>query len=143
MTEGEMILLGLFLTCLGLLYTGEQIRRAKNITQADFLLKLDDHFHYHLSIHSKLRPKGEWSIPGTGPKSTDEWIAVEKYMGLFERISVLVDSGIISKQIIDRLYGYRISNIVHNDIIYQTKLVQEKDGWSDFIKLANLLGRSR
>lgn len=133
MTDGELTLLGLFLTSLGLLYTGEQIRRAKNIAQADFLLKLDDHFQHHLIVHSKLRPSGEWSTPGAGPKSTDEWILVEKYMGLFERISVLVDSGIISKKIINRLYGYRIGNIIHNEIIYQTKLVQEKNDWSDFI----------
>lgn len=143
MTEGEMTLLGLFLTCLGLLYTGEQIRRARKVAQADFLFKLDDHFLNHIEAHTKLRPGGEWSRPGTGPKSHDEWIMVEKYMGLFERVYVLIDSKIISKKIIDRLYGYRVSNIIHNEIIYDTKLVQEKDGWEDFLNLANVLGRNK
>jgi hypothetical protein len=143
MTDGEMTLLGLVMTFAGLIYTGEQIRRAKNISQGEFLLKLDDQFHCHDDPHSKLRPGGKWSSQGKGPKTAKEWILVEKYMGLFERIYVLVESGIISKQIVNKLYGYRITNIVTNEIIYQEKLVKRKENWVDFIALAKLLERLR
>ena len=62
------------------------------------------------------------------------------YMGLFERIYIFVEKGIIDDiDIINRLYGYRVRNIVANNIIRKEKLVKEADSWTDFIELAKLL----
>lgn len=131
---------GLLLTFVGLIYTAEQIRRAKKVSQADFLLKLDEQLRNYDDVHRKLRPGGEWSTKGTGLQTAQEWVPVEKYMGLFERVHILVDSGIISLKIIKRFYGYRVSNIVANEVIRQKKLVERKDYWIDFIHLAESLG---
>ena len=143
MTDGALTLVGLVLTCMGLLYTAEQIRRARNVSQAEFLLRLDEQFREHLDVHIKLRPGGDWHKQGYGPETREDWVAVEMYMGLFERIYVLVDSKIISQEIINHLYGYRLTNIVKNDIIREGKLENPatKSGWSDFIKLVDLLDR--
>ena len=143
MTDGALTLVGLMLTCMGLLYTAEQIRRARNVSQAEFLLRLDEQFREHLDVHIKLRPRGDWCKQGYGPETREDWVAVEMYMGLFERIYVLVDSKVISKEIINHLYGYRLTNIVKNETIRKGKLENSatKSGWTDFIKLVDLLDR--
>ena len=139
MSQESLTLLGLLLAFVGLVYTAEQIRRARKISLADFLLKLDDQIRNYDEVHSKLRPGGEWSQNGKGPQAPQEWIPVEKYMGLFERIQLMVESGIIPLDTIERFYGYRVENIVNNEVIEQKKLVDQKEGWQNFINLAKSL----
>jgi len=62
-------------------------------------------------------------------------------MGLFERVKVLIDDGIIDANTVNRLYGYRITNIVSNAAIQEEKLVKEAGSWKDFIELRQMLGR--
>ena len=64
-------------------------------------------------------------------------------MGLFERIKVLVDNRIIDLKTVDRLYGYRITNIVKNKKIKTGKLEnpETKEGWQNFIELSSALKR--
>ncbi|HXU36336.1 MAG TPA: hypothetical protein VN937_08215 [Blastocatellia bacterium] len=61
-------------------------------------------------------------------------------MGLFERIKVLVDDGIVDLATIDKLYGYRVFNIVANDVIRKGKLEgQRAEHWKGFIELWDAL----
>lgn len=139
MSQEILTLAGFLLTFIGLVYTAEQIRRARKITLADFLLKLDDQIRNYDEVHSKLRPGGEWSKSSAGPQSPEDWIPVEKYMGLFERIQVMVESGIVPINTIKKFYGYRVTNIVSNEIIKQNKLENRAENWEDFINLAKAL----
>ena len=49
----------------------------------------------------------------------DEWARAETYLGLFERINRLIETGNLSAEYVARFYGYRINNIWANDIIRQ------------------------
>lgn len=135
MSENVLAIIGLFLTGAGLLYTGWQIQQSKMIARGEFLLHLDELFQQHIEIHTHLRPGGDYAIGKRKPNSVEDWVAIEMYMGLFERIKVLVDSKIIDLDTIKRLYGYRVLNIVANDAIRRTKIEQEADNWHDFIEL--------
>jgi len=60
------------------------------------------------------------------------------YLGLFERIKLLIDSGTLKLDEVDRLYGYRVQNIVKNDYLFN--LVKEKpETWQDFIQFCKQL----
>jgi hypothetical protein len=155
--QGIATFIGLLLTGIGLIYAGFQLRDSKRIARGDFLLRLDEALRHHDNVHKRLRPGGSWSplessssssgsgssSSAIGPSSYDEWVEVESYMGLFERIKVLVDDKIIDIGTIDRLYGYRVFNIVANDTIHKEKLVKRPDGWQDFIGLWHALERHR
>jgi len=130
---------GIILTGVGLIFTGMQVRDARRIAQGEFLLRLDELFRTHHAVHVRLRPGGEWTGSEKGPQSPAEWAEVEAYMGLFERINLLIERKIVDKEIIDRLYGYRIRNIVANDAIRQAKLVSARASWRDFVNLCELL----
>ena len=123
----------------GLWYAALQLRHTRNTSRATFLLVLDEAFGQHREVHSLLRPGGAWAGSGQGPENPDEWIAVEDYMGLFERIEVLVEGGVLDASLVDRLYGYRISNIVANPVIRRAKLIDGKAGWTDFLMLVGRL----
>ena len=41
-----------------------------------------------------------------GPETAEEWANVEAYMGLFERINVMINAGLIRFETFQPLYGY-------------------------------------
>jgi hypothetical protein len=129
-------IVAILLTAVGLVYAGLQLRDAKKSTRGQFLLALDERFDKHAYVHQRLRPGGDWgSDYNHGPASTEEWVATEMYMGLFERIDLLARDGLLSLKAIDALYGYRLCNIVRNRTIVEAKLVDHPDGWKDFLHL--------
>jgi hypothetical protein len=133
-----------FATIILALVTQATVRQAKKDSRGDFLLRLDEAFRYYQPIHSKLRPKGPWAGNSGGPESNEDWIAVEGYMGLFERVQILIEQKVIDIATIERLYGYRVSNIVANTIIYNEKLTGPlRNDWSDFVKLWEAVEKAR
>jgi len=116
-------------------------QQSRKVANADFLLRLDDAFQRHDAVHKRLQPAFEWGSNKGGPASAEEWFAVTSYMGLLERANYLVESGVEEPTIIDKLYGYRVYNIVSNDVIRREKLenAQTAAYYGEFIKLWNLL----
>src|SRR5690606_16025530 len=102
---------GVILTGGGLIFAGWQLRDARRVAEGEFLLKLDEMFRHHQEVHLALR-KGKWSVGVSGPETNEEWAAVDAYMGLFERVHLLIERKIIDKETVERLYGYRIQNIL-------------------------------
>jgi hypothetical protein len=127
----------------GLVYAGRQLNASQLSSKGSFLLELDQAFARHSDVHVRLRPTGSWAGLGNDSSkhhlatllTSEEWAEVEAYMGLFERIEMLVDAGIIDVPLVNRLYGYRVSNIVGNTAIRQVKLIKLSDGWQDFLSL--------
>ena len=76
-------------------------------------------------------------------RCNEAWADVDGYMGLFEMVKVLVDGKVIDLVTVNRLYGYRITNIVRNEKIRQQKLDNPatRSDWHDFIELAKALKR--
>jgi hypothetical protein len=124
---------------IGLWYAGRQLHNSRLSSRGSFLLELDSALNRHAETHSRLRPGGDWAGTGRGPESADEWIAVEDYMGLFERMEVLIEGGVLDASLVNRLYGYRIHNIVANPRIRRVKLIDGAEGWKDFHSLLRRL----
>jgi hypothetical protein len=99
------------------------------------LFELDRALRGFDDVHTALRPGGPGWF-GDGDKlRRDKWVPVEAYMGTFERIQAMVTSGLLDRELVKDLYGYRIANIVADDTIYEHKLVHNADGWRRFIAL--------
>jgi hypothetical protein len=125
------------------LYARKQLLIAQKTAYGDFLLRLDEAFVRHKVVHVKLRFGDKYPKVVRPFEFPKDWPAIESYMGLFERIQVLVEEKIIDIDVVDRLYGYRLFNIVANPVIYREKLVKIADGWRDFIKLWLALQKQR
>lgn len=79
-------------------------------TKAEFLLALDDTFRAHRRTHRKFRPPSDterlpqddpegavgiwWGPRARGPETDGDWVDVEAYMGLFERVNVMINGGL-------------------------------------------------
>ena len=87
----------------------------------------------------KLGPGGEWAGTGKGPSNPQEWAQLEAYMGLFEHCEIMLREGLIDLKTFDLNYGYRIKNILANEVIVREKLVKAKEGWPQFISLIHRL----
>lgn len=122
-----------------LIFAGVQLRRTLLIERGRFLLELERMSGIHEKTHIKLRPGGEWSDRKTGPQSATEWAELEDYMGFFEHCELLIHAGTMEIAHFERLFGYRLRNIVANETIVQAKLVQEGAYWKDFRSLASRL----
>jgi hypothetical protein len=127
---------GIFLTLASLNNARKQLEAQRKTTMGDFLLRLDARFDKHYEVHLALRPGGKWSSPTFGPSNAAEWAPVEAYMGLFERVKVLIDNGVLDLGTFVRLYGYKLHNILANRIIVESKLERERESWSDFLALS-------
>ena len=143
MVNALVAAIAVLITLVGVWYAALQLRAGQKTAKGDFLLRLDDAFQRHQEVHRRLRPGGGWADEIHGPATQAEWIMVEQYMGLFERIKVMVDDGIIDLDTVDRLYGYRLFNIVGNPIIRRAKLESEAASWRDFIGLWQALEARR
>lgn len=56
-------------------------------------------------------------------------------MGVFERIQLLVERKILDIKTVDRLFSFRVINIVLNDHIRSEKLGEKAEFWPDFLEL--------
>ena len=72
----------------------------------------------------------------------DEWIGVWQMMSVFERMSIMVDDGILDIAMIDRLHGFRLLILIGNENVYQ-RLQSTGGEWQDFIHMCHLIADHR
>ena len=130
---------GALIAVFTLFYTAYQVHQHTLISRGQFWLELEKMFARHDEVHLKLRPGGTWHDNATGPKTVEEWVKVEDYMGLFEHCEIMLQKKLIDEKTFRKIFSYRLRNIVANKLIVQAKLIQEKDSWTDFINLLKRL----
>jgi hypothetical protein len=128
--------IGLFLTAAALFYAGKQFKASQRVSAGDFLLRVDEMlFTQHNDVHTFLRPGGKWAGGVIAPSSPEEWNMVERYMGMFERVKVLMDDGLLDVDVDvdadERFYGYRIRNIIANQEIVRVKQLHSEVEWTN------------
>lgn len=131
--------IAIIVSLFALLQVERQLRQDRSAAFGNFLLNLDQMMQSHQKTHLRLRPGGEWAVTGKGPVTQEDWADVDAYMGLFERIYVLIDKKVLDAETVNRLYGYRVNNIILNQKICKAKLVINADSWTDFINLCEKL----
>jgi len=114
----------------------QQMELNRKVDEARFWLELRRMFGEYSDVHLKLRG-GEWQ----GPQTNEEWASVEGYMGLFEHCSRMLEDKLIGLETFKSLYGYRVDNILNNQLIVTKKLLERKEYWKDFIRLVVVMGR--
>jgi hypothetical protein len=137
---GDYITLGGVLVAgVGLTFAGLQLKAAQTVAKGQFLLSLGPPFRDYVALHARLRAGGQWWASEERQPSNEDWAELEQYMGLFERMWILVQDNSLDLGVVDRLYAYRLGNIVKNDHIRGLKLEREASGWTDFIRLWHAL----
>jgi len=133
-----------------LIYGVLQLRSSVRVNQGQFMLELEKMIATHDAVHLKLRPGGAWATSpvatappgnqGAAPATVEEWAQVEDYMGFFEHCELLLRDRSLTTERFQRLFGYRVANILANGVIAEAKLVREREHWSLFLDLIRRLG---
>jgi hypothetical protein len=123
-------------TTISLIYIARQLAVTRRQTKGEFLLALDEQFEKVRDILVKV--VGE---PQFEPEGKD-WPRVWALMSVFERISIMVEDGIIEVGIVDRLYGYVMLRLIGNDPVFERLKATGAD-WQDFVALCFRLARRR
>lgn len=116
----------------GFLYAGLQLRASQRAARGSFLLEIHEALRHHDSVHRRLDQEDgfDWS-----PKAEGKMADLEAYMGVFERIQILVEQGSLDLETVDRLYSFRIVNVTRNGHIFDEKFETKAVFWSDFQRL--------
>jgi hypothetical protein len=116
-----------------------QLGSSQNVALGQLLLTFDELLLQFFDIHKALHPRGtpRWTLKT--PPSAEEQIRLELYMGLFERMWVLTERGIVPDDIVGRLYRYRVWNLVQNVWVREKKLKEQAAGWTDLLALCDTL----
>lgn len=125
---------GTLVATVGLAYAGGQLRKSHKDTHGQFLLQLDEHFSQHNGTHVRFFKGGDWFDGTSGPRTPEEWAAVARYLGLFERVNLLVKQRILDIPTVYRLYGYRLGYLLGNPAIHGMVCKYPKD-WQDLHEL--------
>jgi hypothetical protein len=123
-----------------LIYAGIQLQRTLRVERGRFMLELERMIAVHDATHYRLRPGGDWAGPNAkAPQNLQEWAQLEDYMGFFEHCELLLKDRALDLPSFKSLFGFRVENIVANQSIVQTKLVEEGKYWNEFRHLAKRL----
>lgn len=132
-------------TVIGLIFVSYQFNESRKTSRAVFLLSLDERFREYSDLNNQLQIRSNTWHP-LQPSMNGEKIIhpgfdfdlLFTYLGLFERIKLLIDDGTLKLTEIDRLYGYRVRHITKNDYLFNF-VKDNPQNWQDFIKLCKQL----
>ena len=126
MLAGVGTAVGAFFTFIGIFYAAAQLRTTKKIARGEFLLHVDEIFlAHHGDAYVNLRQGGLWE---TRKLDNKEMSKVVLYAGLFERIKVHLDNGIVDARTVHQLYSYRIKELLRNPSIRYYILNDHRSG---------------
>ena len=123
-------------TMISVVYIARQFHLTREQAKGTFLLALDEQFEA-----TNLMARRILSEPNFTPNG-DEWIGVWQMMSVFERMSIMVDDGILDVALVDRLHGFRLLILIGNDAVYQ-RLQSTGGEWRDFIHMCYLIADHR
>jgi hypothetical protein len=126
--------LGMIAAGVGVFYAALQLRMSQKASREEFLLHMFELLQHFNPVHLRLQ-QGKW----TDDESEEEWMELNRYMGLIEHIKLLIDDGFLNVRTVDRLFSHRVHAIVSNPSVRRRNLEERRDIWNDFHELWRLL----
>jgi hypothetical protein len=137
MDESTIALITSVGSFIGLVLLRQQIVQEKKTATADLVLRIYELLGNHKRIIEAVK-NPQWKPDNTATNSEIDEGALRTYMGLFEGIYNLSESGLMKLQMFERLYGIRVRQIILNDYAFEI-LKKQPYGWKDFIQLCKEL----
>lgn len=118
--------LGLFLAAAGLFYAGRQFQLSRILSRNQFLMQIFESMNDHNELHEFLTEQ-ESSLDDW-PNTRKDWIKVGRLLGIFERMSELIDDGLLSAEQVDRSFAYRLAPVMGLENV-RNVVYAEKSSW--------------
>lgn len=110
---------------IGLLAIWHQMKRDKDLTEAEFIINLNNSFTSNPDIkhiYTKLESNKHTNVD---PFTDEDMIKVVDYLTFFETISNLIQRNVLDFDMINDLFAYRFFAVVHNEHIQKREIIKD------------------
>lgn len=141
MQDGKNIspaeVLALATAIIGVISLGNEMRRGKNLAEAEFLVNLNSTFAdnddyrkaYCMFDSYDFKSKPDLDLTNS---------VISNYLTFFETFYLLIKRNIIEIDMIDDLFGYRFFIAVHNPYVQKVKLLKSPCNFKNIYRLEKL-----
>jgi hypothetical protein len=133
-------LAGILLAVLALTIADRQLRLAARATYAQLILMIDDAFYNFEEVRAEINEAMEHNNRAIAVKEP-QWF---RYMAIFERLGVMLDSKLVSGRLVNELYGERFEKLLtcnRGNLELRPEVAPAK--WPGFISLWKVLKKHR
>ncbi len=103
-------------TWVAIYYVVKQLRSARRIAQADFMLRTQNDFlGSHSWAYARFMPElGEWAGEKQPILTPEERAAVQHYLDFFNTLQIVREQGLVALETVDRMFAYRFFIVAHS-----------------------------
>jgi hypothetical protein len=117
-----------------------ELKEARTVHALEFLLRIDQMFQasQNIKIANDIAANTElhkYQHGETSKTSIEDWNDLRRYMGLFERIEMLLEMRTIEIEHVSDVYYSKLQKIVADKEIYHHILKNRREGWRRLEKL--------
>lgn len=120
-------------TIAALIYAGQQLKHSRHVATADLLLRIDELLTQYNDIHEQLIVSQFLSRnphlpqPANGGESLVSTFQKNSYMGLLERVNILMETGLLDIETVHHLYEHRVQTLAQDPEVCEW-LIQQPEG---------------
>lgn len=127
-----------------MVYLARQVKDNRRFVKAQLLNAIEAEYgQRHYGTYNLLLPGAIWSPEGVGPNGYEDLHAIEAYLEFFEKISLILETGALDLDTVDRLFAHRfflamnnphVEKLIHRDEPYWPALLGLHKKWSLYRK---------
>lgn len=115
----------------GIIAIWYQMKREKDLSEAEFIINLNNSFTSNMEIKTIYRKLEECKLINEDPFTNEDNISIVDYLTFFETLNNLLKRRIIKFEMIDDLFSYRFFIAVHNTYIQDRELIKDKEYYNN------------
>ena len=127
-------ILGGIAAIIGLIAIWYQLKKNKEINDAQFVIEIFEQFRSHSQLLSKINPYEDRNKH----LNKDDKSSIVSLLGFYESIFYLLNKNAISFETVDNSFGYTFFSLVHNEYVQLSELETYGDYYKTIFRLHKL-----
>lgn len=132
-------ILGGIAAIIGLLAIWYQLKKNKEINEAQFVIEIFEQFRSHNKLFAKINPYEERD----NKLSSADKSEIVSLLSFYESIYYLLDKKVISFETINDSFGYTFFSLVHHEYVQESEVVNYSEYYKTIYKLHNKWAKYR
>ena len=116
---------------IGLIAIWYQLKKNKEINDAQFIIEIFEQFRSHSQLFSKINPY-EIRDKNLNKKDKNKIVSL---LGFYESIYYLLDKNVISFETVNNSFGYTFFSLVHHEYVQKSELASYGDYYRTIFRL--------
>ena len=132
-------ILGGLAAIIGLIAIWYQLKKNKEINEAQFVIEIFEQFRSHSQLLSKINPYEERD-KNLNKENKNEIVSL---LGFYESIFYLLKKNVISFETVNNSFGYTFFSLVHHEYVQKFEIVTYSEYYETIYKLHKIWAKYR